>query len=352
MSISANELAGLVEHASFHAAPDERAAALRVAAEIRRKQLAARADSVSSRWLRSAVDFSKNELGEVAVRELERVEVLGHEASYINALPTSDGRIVVFDGLRHLILFHTNLTKVLEQLQRCRPQATHQLSDGTVLPEALAFSLAGYSILADFLTSLHSPPVLADVLGPVPKAHALAAYKGAMCFVLLHELAHIRLGHLRGEPTRSETLAASILSPEVLTEAQQDELGADRYALALIPAEARVLFGPSIVFFFGAFAFIELFAGSLSSNHPLAVNRISALVDMCPMRPGDKQILVSWVTEQAERFREFAKARQSAGGSIRANIHATVPVALARETLEAIKLRVLHEHGLLSADSA
>jgi IrrE N-terminal-like domain len=146
-------------------------------------------------------------------------------------------RIFVFDGLKHLIHYHSDLIKVLGLLNAHRANVEYELPDGSVLPEPLAFSLAGYAILANFHETRRAPMTIHDMLGPKAQADVMAAFRGAVCFVLLHELGHIELGHLRFSEVRSERGHLSLQEPELLNAYQEAELEADAFAMNLIPAE-------------------------------------------------------------------------------------------------------------------
>lgn len=332
------------------AAPRETSEARAVAGEILRDGRGARLDSTSSKSLQSVLIATNAELGSRAIERLARVEIYGDETSYINAVPQARKgieRIFVFDGLKHLIHYHSDLIKVLGLLQAHRPGVEYQLPDGSVLSESLAFSMAGYSILANFHETRRVPMTIHDMLGPKAQAEVLAAYRGALCFVLLHELGHIELGHLKFSEVRSERSHLSLREPEALSSYQEAELEADAFAMNLIPRHARATFTPSLIFFLGAFAFIEVFSGGLSESHPLAVNRLARLVDLCEMDQADQSILVSWIGGQVENYRRFAQDRAIHGGSIRSRIAESMPADQAYAVVLEIKRRVAAQHGVL-----
>lgn len=354
MSIPAPELASLIEQAAVGAAPNEEEVAHQVAEQIRHAGRGAHLHSQSSKSLHSMIASTQRELGEEALRRLAQVEIYGEESLYINAIPNMRRRvkrIIVFDGLKHLIHYHTDLIKVLDRLQVHRPDAQYELPDGSTVAECLAFSMAGFSILSDFLETLRTPVAIHDMLGPRARAEVVAAFRGALCFVLLHELAHIELGHLSISGVNSERLHFSLLEREAMNACKEDELAADAFAIGLIPSTSQAAFTPSLVFLLGAFAFLEVFSGNLSANHPLAVNRLSRLVDLCRMAPDEKSILVAWIEQQIQKFRNLSDDRASGGGSIRNRIEAKMPVQTAYRILIDIKQRVGVEHGCLEADA-
>ncbi len=139
MSITAQELASIIERASVGATPNEENLARNVAKEIRRARQDASKESESSRSLQSMVDASSEELGSRAISQLRMAHIYGYESTYINAIPDTsvEKKIIVFDGLKHLIYYHIALVKVLDQLLKHRAKAKYSLPNGEVISEAL-----------------------------------------------------------------------------------------------------------------------------------------------------------------------------------------------------------------------
>ena len=352
MSITSQELASIIERASVGATPNEENLSRNVANEIRRAGQDATKESESSRSLQSMIDASSEELGPRAISQLSMAHIYGYESSYINAIPdiSVEQKIIVFDGLKHLIYYHIALVKVLDQLIKHRDTSKYSLPNDEVISESLAFSLAGYSILSDFQETRQIPIAINDILGERVQGELLAAFRGALCFVLLHELAHIELGHLSTKRLRSERFQPALLESETLNRWQEEEMEADLYAWQLIQSETRHLFVPSIIFFIGAYAFIEVFSGPLAKAYPLAINRLSNLLSHTDMATNDRNIAVSWVDQQANTFRSLCHERNQRGGSIRGRIKESMPVKTAYKIIEDIKRTVAVECGYLDAD--
>lgn len=353
MRISAKELASIVERASLGATPNEVNLARMVANEIRSARRGATFESECSRSLHSIIDASSEDLGPCAVSQLSTVHIYGYESSYINAIPdvSSERKIIVFDGIKHLIYYHIALIKVVDRLQKHRDSAKYLFSDGELIQESLAFSMAGYSILTDFQETRRVPAAINDMLGERAQGELIAAFRGALCFVLMHELAHIELGHLSTNRLRSERFQPVLLESETLNQWQAEEMEADLYAWHLIQPATRHLFVPSIIFFLGAYTFIEVFSGPLNTAYPLAVNRLSNLLSHTDMKANDMKIAVSWVEQQANTFRNLSIERDQSGGSIRERIHESMPVDKAYKIIGDIKSTVSSEYGPLDADA-
>jgi hypothetical protein len=288
-------------------------------------------------------------LPDAAKVALSSVDIFGVDSNYANAIPQVAGgrrRIFVFEGLQRLVLFYADLVKVLDALQELRPNARAAF-DTEMLPEALAFSMAGFSTLSNAMSEQRMPATIHDMLGPIARRDVLSAYRLAMTFVLLHELGHIELGHLGLDGVRSERGHLDLAQPEPLSDFQLDELGADAFAFGLLPHRLRGEFMPSLMFLLGGHAFLEAFSGSLSAHHPLAVNRLGALADLAPMEEADKAIVRAWIGDQVESWRNFGRQRSEFGADLRARIEERMPVANAYRVLADIKARVAAEIGLL-----
>jgi hypothetical protein len=353
MSIPANELADLIEQATAGAVPNEIEYTRRAANEIRKSGIGAFSDDTEAKSLLSMINAIKNELGEKSLSQIAQVEINSSQSSYINILPDYRGqvkRIIVFDGFKQFVCFHTYLIKVLDQLQVHRSEVQYKLPNGSLVNESLAFSIAGYSILSDFQKTRRLPVSIHDMLGPRARNDVIAAVCGALGFVLLHEIGHIELGHIDKSGVYSERQHFSLLEQEVLNLSKENEIAADKFAIGLIPHESRFAFMPSLIFLFGAYAFLEVFNGNLNEQHPLAVNRLSSIVDECEASPETKNIIISWIEQQRNSFKALEKDRINNNGSIRNRIEENMPVNVAYKILADIKHNVSTEYGLLDRD--
>ena len=350
MRVTANDLARIVLEASRGALPEELLAARRAAAAILRAETTADLASDHSRFLARVIETGQPYLTHGVTEQLRGVHLYGIDSAYTNAIPdTSQAapRIFVFQGLLQILYYIIHLIRVLERLQALRPVARFSL-DGEDLPEALAFSMAGFSILSDALLEQRFPAVLLhDMLGPIARADALSAYRFAVLFVLLHELGHIESGHLQSSQVRSERPAMALAEPERLSVIQTQELTADAFALDRIKPAYRAELMPSLIFFFTPFTFLEAFSGALSKSHPLAVNRLSALAQRADMPPDAHPIVMSWIDGQLESLHRMAPSRDKAGGTLRMRIEERMPVRRAYEVVRIIQQQVLQQSGIL-----
>lgn len=362
MSIPANELADLMEKATVGAIPREIENTRREAIEVRKSGVGAFSDNEGAKFLYSVIDAIKNKLGENALSYLAQVEINSSPSSSINVLPVYTKRlkkILVFDGIKYFILFHTDLIKVLDQLQSHRPNIQYTFPNGSVVNESLAFSMAGYSILSyfqkpksefsdsDFQKIKRIQESIHDMLGTRARNDVTVAVYGALVFVLLHEIGHIELGHIGKTGVYSERQHFSLLEQEALSKSKENELAADKFAIRLIPKKSRFDFMPSLVFLLGAYAFLEVFSGNMDKEHPLAVNRLSSIVEECEASPDIKNIVINWIEQQRKNLKFYENDRIDNQGSIWDNIDKTMPVNLAVKIIGDIKYRVFIECGLL-----
>lgn len=181
-------------------------------------------------------------------------------------------------------------------------------------------SMAGFSILADAVVNDRFPVLLHDMLGPLARSDVIVAYRLGVLFVVFHELGHIELGHLTASRGRSERQPFALAEPELLSGPQQDEIEADAFALDHIASHCKQEIMPSLVFFFTPFTSLETFSGGLSANHPLAVNRLSALAERANMPPEVKPVIAHWIEGQLAAFRRTLESRKQVGGDLRAKI--------------------------------
>lgn len=348
MKIPPAELAAIVAGAAVGALPAEVGLADRVANLILSTDISADTDAEGSKFLLDAVGMLEPLLGASATSGLRATSLYGVDIPIANALahatPT-ERRILVFSGLQHLTYYYFDLMRVLEALQTLRPDAV-AVVDGERMPEALAFSLAGFSILADAMINSRTPGLIHDMLGPRAQRDVLNGYVQATGFVLLHELGHLELGHASFDRAHSERAHFSLLEPQQLQQAQIEELEADRFAFEILPAATRVEFMPSIMYFFGAQIFLETFCGGQSASHPLAINRLGGLAQLANLPADDERIVSNWLQD---RLRETRRLTKTPIGGLSEAMGGRLSVEAAYGVSNSIKAAVLSESGPLDS---
>lgn len=100
--------------------------------------------------IQSIIDTSSKELGPRAISHLSTANIYGLRIKLYQRETCSNAekKIIVFDGLKHLIYYHIALIIVLDLLPKQRVTAIYIFPTGEVISESLAFSLAAWVGLA------------------------------------------------------------------------------------------------------------------------------------------------------------------------------------------------------------
>lgn len=342
MCIPSHELAELVTMTRAGATPLEAARLETVVDTIKKANITARLDSPQSRFLRNLVDKHTHFLQPGAAALFQDIDLYGTDLAVADAIPRiKDGRrqVIVFEGLCQLIHFYADLITVFDLLQTQRSDCV-VLVDDAEQPEALAFSLASFALIADFIETGRTLNPISRLLGRRSRRNAAIGYLGAVLFVLLHEAGHLHLGHTEQAPGNSERPPVSPALAEDITPYQQREFDADRFAYMSLREGIRQDFISSILFFLGPFAFLEAFALPAGRSHPLSVNRGAHLASL--MAPDDETAAKTLriIASQIEGIQSLAARRSEHHGNIRYRIHETMPVELAHQIIREISARI------------
>ncbi|HEY1501220.1 MAG TPA: hypothetical protein VGF88_16725 [Acidobacteriaceae bacterium] len=352
MSISSSELIGLLRGTLPAAAPSERGVIETYIAFIDRQGVIATQDSEASRFLeRTAGNFHDRWEPDVA-SNVQSVELYGVDVPLINAFARKEEgveQIVLFEGIKQIVMFHAHLVTVLNLLNRLRGDRYVNI-DGWKEEEAAAFSLAAFSLLYEYMKTGQPLIAIGDILGPRALQNTRLGYEAAIAFILAHEVGHLALGHIGSSGAVSERNGISLAIEETINDYQQREFEADRYALFGFREHLRVPLMSSVIFFFGPLAFIEAFVGPHDPTHPLFTNRAAHLASLLPRDTEDGMAVANIIRSQTEGFRRVAAKRGAAGEDIRPRIHQTMPVELAYRVIFAVKEAVASEMGILDLE--
>lgn len=349
MSLTSRELADLLRSTLPGAAPRERRHVETTVDLIERSNIIARTDSPSSVFLRETVDQYMQFFTPDAAERIASTEIYGVDLPVFNAFARKadkTGQVIVFDGIRQVIMFYAQLIHVLNLLQTLRSDRRIQFEhmDET---ECHAFSLAAFSVLANYLNTGRPLGAVGDILGPNARRTAEIGYMGAIAFITAHELGHLALGHTGVRGVVPERNAFPLAIEEHVNEDQYYEFEADDYALAALRPEKRVDFMASILFYMGPCAFLEAFGRVEGESHPLFVNRAEHLASQLIADAETAAMIRRIIEGQVAGFRNVATIRQGLAGDIRYRIHDTMPVETAYEVIAVIKDRVRTEIGVL-----
>ncbi len=294
--------------------------------------------------------MAQNEIVRPEILErLKSIEIYGVDFHVCDAFPrVSEQRrqIIIFDGFLYLLRFCVDLYSVLSLMERYRTEEVIDL-DGSSIDEGLAFSMAAHALMVEAVQTGHVLIDIGDMLGPNANRQAAIGFKGAILFLLLHELGHIDCGHLE-DGSFSERSNIELLVSETLDDAQKKELEADDFAMAAIDAKIRNGFVSSAIFSLLPFAFIEVFSGPVNLTHPLTVNRIGQLVRYAkfPDNPELELAAEKIANGHIRRFLHLAEQRTNAGGSVIGSISRTMPLETAYDVIKRIKQNVANAGGL------
>ena len=192
MQISSRELITMLRGTLPGAAPVGRSQIETYIALIDREGVTARVDSESSQFLwRTADDFRQVWEPEITDR-ISTVDIYGADIPLINAFARLEGgrrQVVVFDGIRQVVLFYAHLITVLNLLQTRRPHR-RLVVDGWDEEEMASFSLAGFSLLYEYMKNGHALIAVGDILGPIALQNTQHGYAATVAFLMAHELGH------------------------------------------------------------------------------------------------------------------------------------------------------------------
>ena len=349
MPITSAELIQLLRSTVSGAAPVERSTIETYIAFIDRQGVIARLDSEKSRFLeRTATDFQEFWLPEVA-SAMQDVELYGVEVPYINAfarLERQARQVILFDGVQQVALFYAHLITVINLLNQLRPERYIEI-DGWREKEAASFSLAGFSLLYDYMKTGQVLIAVGDILGPVAQKNTRLGYVATIAFLLAHELGHLVLGHTGHSGAVAERNQVSLAIEQDINEYQQNEFAADRYALFAFREHLRLPLMSSVLFFFGPMAFMEAFVRPKNATHPLFTNRAAHLASLLPKGSEDAMAVANIIESQIAGFWKLTAMRGETEEDIRPRIHQTMPGDLAYRVIYTVKEGVMSEAGFL-----
>jgi hypothetical protein len=351
MSISSEELSALLRGTYPRAAPAEQAHLEKRITMIGQKAITARLDSPSSQFLQRTVHNLREHWGDEVARQMEATELYGAEVPVINAfarLTRQSRQIILLQGIQHVVLFYAHFITVLSLLMQQRGDRRITI-DGWKETEAASFSLAGYSLLYEYMKTGEQLIAVGDLLGPRASQNTELGYQATIGFLLAHELGHHVLGHTLTSGTHAERNQVSLAIKESIDLYQQQEFEADEYALTVFPPHLRASLMSSVIFFFGPMAFIEAFARPARATHPLFTNRAAYLTSLLPKDDPNTPIVAGILRSQIEGFKRTGEKFGVGETDIRPRIHDTMPVELAYKVMHAVKKAVNEEDGVLDA---
>jgi hypothetical protein len=230
MSLSSNELIGLLRDTLPAAAPTERAVIETYIAFIGRQGVIATPDSDHSQLLKQTANNFQDRWQPDIASSVQRVELYGVDVPLINAFAREEdgiSQVVLFEGIQQVVMFHAHLVTVLNLLNTLRADRCVNI-DGWKENEGAAFSLAAFSLLYEYMKSGQPLIAIGDILGPSALQNTKLGYEAAIAFILAHEVGHLALGHTGPSGAISERNYVSLAIQEDINDYQQKEFEADR----------------------------------------------------------------------------------------------------------------------------
>jgi len=346
MPIGPDELERLLTESWTGAAPREATRLQTVIDTIHKANVTADLGSESSAFLRRVIETHQSILMPDAHAELLAAQSYAVPVNFADAtarIVEGQSQIFLFEGMQAILHFYVSLIRVMDLLALEHPDYRIALGE-TVYPASEAAGMAGFSMLADALQTGRELGAIDDFIEPGAFRNAQFGYQGAVLFVLLHELGHIKLGHLKAGLGRSEVHDLPLAYPEEIRTRLNNEFEADAFALAAIKPEMRALFMLNVLFFLGPYAFIETFMAPKGSAHPLAVNRIQRLIVSAGFTDEEARVAAGVVQSYLGMLNRESLKRPL-DEDRRGRIGETMPVAFAYKVFDTIR-NDLTRHGM------
>lgn len=157
-------------------------------------------------------------------------------------------------------------------LQAMVPAALHNMPVGQRKQPLLLVINACTALLRYRFYRYSEPlPEFYRVLSPEVLGDCRVSIPGALTFLLLHELGHIELGHLKEDEVRMSHYDMAF--EQQLSDYQLQEAEADVFALEALETEAQFLGTYWMSQALAFFVTLELMSGYVDRGHPLAINR-------------------------------------------------------------------------------
>jgi hypothetical protein len=213
-----------------------------------------------------------------------RIEFAVLSTNFCNACAVADGQddpaVLIHAGLVKSMIFHLELAEMCHQIHGA-------LGDELTIPSNDGKTGASFSILAygascaldHYALSGQPLPRIGASLAPESKERLLMAFIRSIWFVTTHEVGHIRLGHSRLRRNGLATGAPALAVVEEIDAFKDQEFAADRYVADTLERGQRELAVEYLLTPLDMFSALELRLRQRADTHPMALNRLSAMLD-------------------------------------------------------------------------
>ncbi|HTC04438.1 MAG TPA: hypothetical protein VK749_13645 [Xanthobacteraceae bacterium] len=199
-----------------------------------------------------------------------------------NASAAAEGEgfsIILHGGLVKTMIFHLELAEICYRMGQVLGAKISPGETSTETGNALSVVAYASSCAMDHFAASGAPfPRLGKCLPIESKERVLTSFVRAIWFILVHEVGHVQLGHhRRGEtavPCRP-TLAVA----ETINDFKAQEFEADSYVVDTLSAPERAFAVEYLLSPLDMFSVLELRLRNTNDTHPMAINRLSHMID-------------------------------------------------------------------------
>lgn len=216
-------------------------------------------------------------LSDNAIQSRLDVPVFLHDRPIYNAVArqTKDGLpfIIIYDGLLQCFTYRASLYTLFHSVQRTRG-AKEECDLKTLMVQATSLAYWFY------LSGEHVEfPNIHGVLGDEHRQQVQVAISSISAFVVMHEVGHIKLGHLSSSLPPLPQICSS-LEFEESNQRKAMELEADTFALSSFKKEFMPGMAASVLMLFDLASDLEYVCLPRSGLYPLMSNRLQNLINV------------------------------------------------------------------------
>jgi hypothetical protein len=188
--------------------------------------------------------------------------------------------IIVHSGLIKALIFHMEFSEICFELHQ-------KMGEGLLSREAETEDQASFSILAytassaldQFAGNGVALPRIGALLSAEAKNRVFMSFVRAIWFVVIHELGHIRCGHLNGDRAAALPSSPSLAVAETVSDMKSQEFEADRYVAATLEGRERELAVEYLISPLDLLSTLERRLRLAADTHPMALNRLAVMVE-------------------------------------------------------------------------
>jgi hypothetical protein len=212
---------------------------------------------------------------------LDKIPIFCHALPICNAVARrsagGDPFVLIYSGLLSvakyrlsLAILISNLEFMLEQKSNDVTRAKKALSEIAAPAQALSY---WYYVMPSTL------PEFADIFCEPHKAQVEHGLGSATLFVALHEIGHIRLGHIDGGRSPIPQILNSYVE-ERFDELKMLEFAADEFAIRCIKPTLQMSFLTSIFIILDLISDVECYCLPRGESHPYVINRVNNIASI------------------------------------------------------------------------